>query len=124
MPMAKVWASAPASRSAVAMRPTVGSRREKCARYAISAAAYMGSGAAFTSVARGGGGRGVVALLRARARVRAHHLDDDAAPGAVAHRVLGRVAERVLVGQLVADLAVDAGELLDAAGEIGAAAGF
>jgi hypothetical protein len=52
-----------------------------------------------------------VAQLGSRGHARTGHADDDAAPGAVAFRVARGVADRVLAGELVGDLAVDTGQL-------------
>ena len=50
-------------------------------------------------------------MLGPRRHARTGHADDDAAPRAVALRVARGVADRVLAGELVGDLAVDAGQL-------------
>src|SRR6185436_13452677 len=68
--------------------------------------------------------RRVVALFRAGGDVGFLHADEDAAPGAVALRVARRVANHVLAGELVGNLAVDAAKFPCRAREEDAAAGL
>src|SRR5262245_29318105 len=107
MPMTKVCASTPATRSVVAARPTAGVRRAKCQPYATKAAAYSARGTKCMNVDLTRRRRTEVALLRARHGVGPVRANHHAPPRPVAPCVLRRVADRVLARQLVGDLAVD-----------------
>src|SRR5262245_35117953 len=121
MPITKVCASAPNTSSVVAVRPTTALRCAKCHAYATRAAAYRMSGAAAISVRLRAWGE--ITLLGARRRARAIGAHDDAPPRTIPLRVLRRVADRVLARELVRNLAVDAGELVDVVREERAPAG-
>src|SRR5689334_4947067 len=65
-----------------------------------------------------------VALLGSRGKVGAVDADHDTPPRAVALRVAGRVADRVLARQLVGDLSVDAVQIRELTREERTAACF
>src|SRR5262245_14529123 len=105
MPMTNVWARAANTRSVVAARPDVASRRAKCHTYTMRAATYPTSGTKFIVLGRCAWRE--VALLGARDGVLAAAADNEAPPGAVAPRIARGVAERVLARQFVGDLTVN-----------------
>src|SRR6185436_9730949 len=74
----------------------------------MNAAAYSASGTRFIVVLLG---RAEVSLLGPRRHPGTRRLDHDAAPGAVALRVLRRIADSVLARELVGNLSVDPAQL-------------